>query len=302
MIMRYISIPLALAALLAAACVKQPAPSYPAALRASIESAALLSGTKTSYDSDDSVGEFVWNAGDRIAIHYSNGSYETVSVDPASGAVNAPSTASRQRDFYAVYPASAVADPAVAANYGNPTLQLTYPASYDISDIVSGSSTTRTTDFSPCPMVAVNSADSDLLLFYHVGGLLRLTLLSVRPATAMVTITFGTDVTGSYTVADPGSRTPTISTRGSAADNVVSFTLAGSAGIGTGTGPVVLNVPVPCGTYDGFRVEAFSAEHLPLGVIDVGQRLVIRRRYGTKFFLLFPETLEGDGIEGLVWN
>ena len=288
-----------LAALLLTACGKQPAPSYPAALRASIESTALLSGTKTSYDSEGSVGEFVWNAGDRIAVHYSDGSYEALSIDdPATGALNAPSTESRKRDFYAVYPATT----AVAANYGNPTLQLTYPASYDISDIVSGSSTTRTADFSPCPMVAVNSADSDLLLFYHVGGLLRLTILSIRPATATVTVSFGTDVTGSYTVADPGSRTPTISTRGSTADNVVSFTLAGSAGVGAGAGPVVLNVPVPCGTYDGFRVEAFSADHLPLGVIDVGQRLVIRRRYGTKFFLLFPETLEGDGIEGLVWN
>ena len=146
------------AALLLSGCEREQAPAWekPAELTARIEGADP--GTKTSYDSEGAVGTFVWNDGDEIAIHYNDGAYATHAVAPTTGAVNAPSTAQRYRDYYAVYPATA----AVAGNYGNPTLQVSLPDSYDISGTVA---TTLGEEYSPCPMVAVNDVDSDVLEF-----------------------------------------------------------------------------------------------------------------------------------------
>lgn len=81
----------------------------------------------------------MWTEGDRLAIHYKDGSYKTVAVEAATGAVDAPSPGSR--NYYAVYPAS-VADP---ANFGSPTLKITLPDNYDL-----GAQTSP--DFSPCPV------------------------------------------------------------------------------------------------------------------------------------------------------
>ena len=114
-------------------------------LDARIEPAEQISvDTKTSYDSE--VGKFIWSEGDQIAIHYSNGEYVTgtLEADGTEGykkvSVTAPE--GKTRDYYAVYPATA----AVADNYGNPALQVTFPASYDISAIVNGSGLQPTVD------------------------------------------------------------------------------------------------------------------------------------------------------------
>ena len=192
--------------------------------------------TKTNYDSIE--GKFVWAEGDQVAIHYNDGSYKTVAVNASTGMLNAPNPTSR--DYFAVYPAS-VAD---AADYGNSALRITLPDSYDISDVVSGG---KSADFSPCPMVASNASSTSKLNFYHVGGLLRVTLKDLPALTQKIRVTFDKDVTGSYLVSNPGTTNPTINTRGESANNVVTFTLAADA-IGTYAGEIVLNIPVPCGT------------------------------------------------------
>ena len=261
-------------------------------LTARVESAAL---TKTSYDSDDAVGEFTWTDGDELALCFSDGTYTTAAIeDTATGELKATSTATRYRDYYAVYPASA----ADAANYGNPTLKVKLPDSYDISDIVSGS---LPADFSPCPMVAFNDEGNSLLAFYHVGGLLRITLLSIYPDAVRVRVVFPTDISGSYAVTAPGTQEPTISTAGNASANTVLFTLAGGAEVGQSK-PIVLNLPVPCGTYsNGFTVEALNAQGASLGEVKVNYNLIVRRHYGKKFWLIFPHTLFVEG-EGLYWT
>ena len=258
---------LALSALLSG-CGKelQPAgeePVEPTAvetLTARIE--GVPAGTKTTYDSEGPLGEFRWTTGDQIAVHYSDGSYTVLPIDPATGAVDAPSTAARTRDFYAVYPASAaVSDPAVAANYGNPTLQVTYPATYDISDIVNGTVPGKDFEYSPCPMVAKNNPESDLLYFYHVSGLVRVKMELLDARSAYVRFTFDKDVTGTYTVVNPGSATPTVSSRGINTGNIVTVTLNNGAGIGgrSYSTPVYISIPVPCGMYTNVKVEILDA-------------------------------------------
>ena len=252
-------------------CTREAEPLAPVVLTAVLEQ----TDTRTSYDGVQ--GKLTWTEGDQVAVHVGN-SYQTAEITPSDGHLAVSETASAYRNHYAVYPASA----ADAANYGNSTLKVNLPASYDISDIVSGASATRTADFSPCPMVAVNDTDDSILRFHHVGGLLRITLTGVKAATKTVTVTFDKDVTGSYAVSDPATDYPTITTGGTATNNVVTFTVASSS-VGSTSVPIVLNVPVPCGTYNSVTVATLDATGALLAsqIYDV-EPLVFLRHHGKK--------------------
>ena len=269
---KHILAALAGAALLSG-CTREAEPLVPVVLTAVLEQA----DTRTAYDGTQ--GKLTWTEGDLVAVHVGN-SYQTAEITPSDGHLAVSETASAYRNHYAVYPASA----ADAANYGNSTLKVNLPASYDISDIVSGASATRTADFSPCPMVAVNDTDDSILRFHHVGGLLRITLTGVKPATKTVTVTFDKDVTGSYAVSDPATDHPTITTGETATNNVVTFTLAESSlGATLVAGNIVLNVPVPCGTYNSVTVATLDATGALLAsqIYDV-EPLVFLRHHGKK--------------------
>ena len=252
-------------------CTREAEPLAPVVLTAVLEQ----TDTRTSYDGVQ--GKLTWTEGDEVAVHVGN-SYQTAEITPSDGHLAVSETASAYRNHYAVYPASA----ADAANYGNSTLKVNLPASYDISDIVSGASATRTADFSPCPMVAVNDTDDSILRFHHVGGLLRITLTGVKAATKTVTVTFDKDVTGSYAVSDPATDHPTITTGETATNNVVTFTVASSS-VGSTSVPIVLNVPVPCGTYNSVTVEMLDSDGAGLGSSSYDeQALVFARHHGKK--------------------
>ena len=242
--------------------------------------------TKTSFDNIE--GKLLWNEGDQIAVHYSDGQYRTLDLTPQSPAttatVAAPVVNPSVRDYYAVYPASA----AVAASYGNTTLKVHLPSEYDITDIIAGATGNPGADYAPLPMVAVNDPASatDALDFYHVGGLLRIILTGIDPTTQKVRVTLDKDVTGDYVVADPGTTAPSITTAGTAANNVVTFTLAaGAIGETLAASTIFLNVPVPCGTYDLVTVECLDNAATPAVVASQvfdTKSLAFGRHHGKK--------------------
>ena len=290
---RYILAALAGAALLLGCTRTEPETVGAASLTARI--AEEVPATRTSYDGYE--GKFLWNEGDEIAVHIADGTaagrYETFKVlpnDPAETAsVPISTTSSMSRNGYAVYPASA----AVAASYGSPTLKVSLPAEYDISDIVSGASSIKTSDFSPCPMVAINdpAVAPDELDFHHVGGLLRITLKGVKATTRKVRVTFDEYATGSFTVATP-SAIPSASVEGpkitapdeSGRGKVVTFTLAESSlGATLAAGNIVLNVPVPCVTFNSVTVETLNAAGEAEAAKTFDEKpLVFNRHHGKK--------------------
>ena len=290
---RYILAALAGAAVLLGCTRTEPETVGAASLTARI--AEEVPATRTSYDGYE--GKFLWNEGDEIAVHIADGTaagrYETFKVlpnDPAETAsVPISTTSSMSRNGYAVYPASA----AVAASYGSPTLKVSLPAEYDISDIVSGASSIKTSDFSPCPMVAINdpTAAPDELDFYHVGGLLRITLKGVKATTQKVRVAFDEYATGTFTVATP-SAIPSASVEGpkitapdeSGRGKVVTFTLADSSlGATLAAGNIVLNVPVPCVTFNSVTVETLNAAGEAEAAKTFDEKpLVFNRHHGKK--------------------
>lgn len=232
------------AALLFAACSREPqscgpdpaGETYPITLQA-VFGDALDAGTKVAI-AGTSGANFAWSAGDQIAVHSSDGSYHVLTLLTGAGEASATfeGELNGTQNFYAVYPATAKVD----ANYGNSTLQVTLPAFYND---ISGSMGTS----SPLPMIAVNTGST--LSFKHVGAMYRLTLDDVPAGTSQITVTFDKDVTGTFTVTNPGTNAPYIATTTGSTGRTVTFNL--SSALTAETDGFVLNVPVPTGTYAG---------------------------------------------------
>ena len=212
----------------------------------------------TRVEFDDEAGAFTWTEGDKVAVHCgasANGtvdaSYKTPKLrrdatDPSLGRLSLILSEGQQRDAYAVYPAAS----AVAAQWGSPSLQVTYPAEYEVDPAGMGNE-------APTPMVAVNDPAATELTFRHVGGLLRLTLNYVAGETKFITVSMGKQITGTFTVEDPSGESPSV-TGGDSADEVT-FALTGDLAPGFGN-TLVLNVPIPSGTYESLTITALDAD------------------------------------------
>ena len=220
----------------------------------SLPQAGEILQTKVEFDDID--GKFTWSAeGDTLAIHVTAGmrgdkemipaGYKTAMVVPNDPANTCDlyfvMSESQTRDFFAVYPASVVDE----ENYGDGDLKINLPSEYKIPAAGMDS-------WCPTPMVAVNNPSLETLSFRHVGGLLRLTLNDVSPATASIEVSLGKRITGSFTVNNPASSVPAIETDNTA--DILKFTLASP--IAAYTDNFILNVPVPTGIYEKLSVKA----------------------------------------------
>ena len=254
----------ALCALLAvvAAC-EQPydGPDNPA--EGGIRLSVAMEDPSTKMSVDDDTGFCKWSTSSSAALQDSvavwidgdgKNCYEelmvTVTGQPGSspnyariGSVTLNLSGNQTRANYAVFPSTS----AVGDFHTSDDLRVVYPTQYDLRG--------RDADYARMPMVAANHpVDNPNLVFYHVGGLLRIKLPNSEIAGAtQVKVTFlGMEhVTGTYKVegvsggAISSSSPHTASSPVSGTGNVVTFTLdaVGSAG------NTWVNVPLPWGDY-----------------------------------------------------
>ena len=172
-----------------------------------------------------------FETGDKIAVWTEAGAFQEPTVD-AEGKVSVD-VSGGARSNYAVY-----YNGATAPSFESSTLKITLPSTYDYANVCG--------DKNPVPMVAKNDASdaTNDMVFYAVCALARITLTGI-PATAdKLEVTFNQDVTGEFTVTNPGTATPSISTTSSTGKEKVTINLTPKTDY---TGAVI-NIPVPVGT------------------------------------------------------
>ena len=223
---------------------------------------------ETRTDFDGYVGKFAWSDGDKIAIHLSDGTFYETPVNAETGEFTCSTTSSKQRDAYAIYPASA----RDADNYGSPTLKVVLPAEYDISG-------NTASDYTPVPMVAVNRQGEDDLYFRHVGSLFRINCNRIPADTRYLAVTFDRNVAGSFPVVDPASDHPTLGEGGNSA--TVTFRIAVDK-LTARTDGIVLNVPVPTGDYSLVRVAALRNNRTEIRSSERNLAFSLPRAHGKK--------------------
>ena len=209
-------------------------------------------------------GAFAWTAGENIAVHVSNGDSHKYVVTTSGASVAAASASftvsyeeGYSRDAFAVYPSTIVATD--AANYGQSgsALDVTLPNEYTLEQV---SGTT-----SPCPMIASNTGSG--WAFYHLCGLLRLTVNSIPPTATKITVNFDKHkVYGAFSVdatVTPGSSSIATSTTTDKDNDEITITFDAA---GTWRDGVNINLPLPTGDYTNITVKAFAGSSELLSV------------------------------------
>ena len=219
-------------------------------------------GTSTKATIANSDASFKWSVGDNIAVHVSNGATNKYVFTSDAGASGASAAAAKatftvvypegySRDAYAVFPSTIVSE--TAANYGQSgtALDVTLPASYTLAQ-VSG-------ETSPCPMISTNTAGSGWD-FYQLCCLLRLTVNDIPATAKRLEIDFdGKKVCGDFSIADPISPSASaIATVNDAEHDIITITKNGS-NVTFGETSLVLNIPLPTGSYSNISVVAYDA-------------------------------------------
>lgn len=199
----------------------------------------LFEGAATKAEIGDDL-KFSWTPGDEIAVYAGDQYYTSL---PYHSANQFSVALSGTRTNYAVYPAVCADNNAATVE----NLKVTLPDSYDLAG--------KDNFFSPLPMIAVNREGADLA-FKHLGGLLRLTVENVPDNATTLKVDLGRRITGSFDVLYPDVEGGSlIQTDNATTGTYVSFTNFTR----DANSKVVLNIPIPVGTYSGVTVTALDA-------------------------------------------
>lgn len=221
--------------------------------------------SETKGSVDGSTAAFTWNTGDKIAVWAGsykisdglNGSYDgTNAATFAFSGDNVVTEGSRAN--FAIFPAALVWDGSAirtgsASAYTASSLKLTLPPSYTLEQVQD--------NVSPTPMIATNAPDGDLS-FKALCPLLRITVVNIPKQTRRIEFDFnGNKVQGEFTLtsidmSDPENY-PTIATSATeVADDIITVTMATNT---TWRDNLVVNLPVPTGTYGDITITAYDA-------------------------------------------
>ena len=284
-------------ALLAASCERPPLPVDPGTDPGTEPVVELLSVSvegdgETKSTVHPFTGKVSFTEGDQIVVWYKNtsGTGGTWS-EPATiksdqkVAVSKPSShsADASRAMFAVFPAGAQSDfnltSAVsgAGEYYKITFGGTLTGGYYEYDLVN-----KAKNYAQTPMIAVNDPTKAGLRFYHMGGLLRFKVYAIPAGTKWIEITStdGDPIAGEFPILfndniftgalSTGtaalSRTNFAATEAalynsqyaSGIKNVVRVKISES-GLAQETDGLIVNLPVPIGTYNTFRIDALNA-------------------------------------------
>lgn len=231
---------------------------------------ASTEDSETKATVDNETATFNWLSTDAIALwdkslNDNAGGYvtssETIPGSPATVATFAVSISEDNRENYAVFPASIVD----AANASETELRVILPGEYNVTDINS--------DNTPCPMISYNSKEKNLC-FYQIASILRFQVNSIPPSATYLTFDFGTNkVQGNFGfsnkvdgIVKPGKSY--IETESASEGNNI-ITVKGNVSNATTTivsalgetgwkDGLVLNIPVPTGSYSMVTVTAWN--------------------------------------------
>lgn len=246
------------------------------------ETLKIKTETPTKVDVDGSTGALSWTSGDQISVWTGTSAtttttgYQTCEV--VGGVVSVSLEEGEDRFNYAVYPAN-IKD---AGNYGNSTLKVILPTSYNI--------TGKGDEYSPIPMVAVNTAGEGDLTFYQLCGILRVAVKGLPIGTKYVTVSVGSNnIAGTFTVANPSTTTPSIA-QSDATSSTLTYQVHATGT--TAETHVTLNIPLPTGSYTAgdISVTALDASSNPLyaPITKAFTWTSISRKQGKKLAMNFP--------------
>ena len=215
-------------------------------------------GTKGSVDGTSAA--FTWNTGDQIAV-WADGykiSNALAVEDDGKSTVDFgfDDLTDNNRDYFAIFPAALVSG--IASGHTAASLKLNLPASYTLAEVEN--------EVSPTPMIASN-APGGSLSFKALCPLLRVTVNNIPKQTKRIEFDFnGNKVQGEFTLTGvtPGETaiaTSSIDEEENPMEDIITVTMAGNT---DWHDYLVINLPVPTGTYGNITITAKDENGLPV--------------------------------------
>ena len=219
----------------------------------------------TAASIDDATAAFSWNTGDKIAIWAGDSYKVSAALDAAfDGSANAEFAFEGEdiddsRADFAVYPASLVSGGSSASAHTAASLKITLPASYSLAEVQG--------EVSPTPMIAVNAPGASLA-FKSICPLLRITVKNVAWDAEYIKVRFpGIKVHGEFELTDFVAGTSGIQASASADEDDETITITDLNLNGTYADSLIVNVPVPMGSYTDAVTSACDNSSLRINYI-----------------------------------
>ena len=244
-------------------------------------------------------GAFAWSSGDQAAL-YSGGWQLSSALEATYDGTNSatfefPAGINEGRADFAVFPASLVFDgssvrPNSASNHTSSALTISLPDSYELAQVQ---------DVMVPPMMIATNAPDGALEFKHIGAVLRFTLNSVPKQTRSITFDFnGKKVQGEFTLSDVAPGTTAVEAVDTEGDDDIITVL--TPGISEFTSGLVVNIPVPLGTYGNVTITTLDEDShkingLTLPVKKSAAWAPSRKALGKREVTLPVFTLNADG-------
>ena len=219
----------------------------------------------TSASIDDATAAFSWNTGDKIAIWAGDSYKVSAALDAAfDGSANAEFAFEGEgiddsRADFAVYPASLVSGGSSESAHTAASLKITLPSVYTLAEVQG--------EVSPTPMIAVNAPGASLS-FKSICPLLRITVKNVAWDAEYIKVRFpGIKVHGEFELTNFEAGTSGIQASASADEDDETITITDLNLNGTYAEQLVINVPVPMGTYTDAVTSACDNSSLRINYI-----------------------------------
>ena len=195
-------------------------------------------------------GIFSWTSGDAISV-WNGSSYQQCTY---SGTGNSFNNAPNQMSGYAIYPQGS------HPNYsgsGLPQVNLNSSYTYGSTNAI---------------MLAKVQGNNKNLSFNHLGGLMRFTIKDIPSGAKTFTFTANSVITGNFQVKEKdGANVIETATATSSNKTVTINFTASSLPNGTGT----FYVPLPVGTYNGFKIQIGNASYTSQATNTIKRRTLL---------------------------
>lgn len=228
--------------------------------------------TDTKAFIDDDSAEFTWQTPDTIAVYTTDGyKISDQLMSTYNGTNNATFSFSGEnavteanRTDFAFFPASLVYDgnnvrALSAANHDASSVAVTLRASYSLTEVQDNRA--------PTPMIAANAPSGDLS-FKSLCPLIRITVINIPKQTRRIEFDFnGKKVQGDFSLTSVTPGTTAITTSAtSGTDDIITVL---TPNITAWQDQLVVNLPVPSGSYDKLKITAFDATSGGLPVLSL---------------------------------
>jgi hypothetical protein len=253
---------------------------------------AVIASTSRTYAEDG--GTATWAKNDQFYALSTGHIYTNNDADNAASATFTSSSSDAETSQYAVYPYFSAAVPSLSGE--NLTVTLPTEYEYTVTDNTFNANTNS-------PMLGTLSGST--YTFQHLVGILRLQYPSLPAGTTKVTFEANVRITGAYTttVADHELKQDSETT-----DNTVTINLSEATTADVENARFI--IPLPTGSYAGFKVSAIDADGTVLSSYTTYKTYTLAlgdialfdlKTTGTNYQEFSPSTYKSSSTDKYTW-